>query len=69
MEAPKGAVFPKNDAPYLDAAYNLARWITRNQHDAEDIVGGPTCAPFGFSAVFEAETDGPGSWRWSAMPH
>jgi RNA polymerase sigma-70 factor, ECF subfamily len=24
--------------PFLDAAYNLARWIIRNEHDAEDVV-------------------------------
>ena len=24
--------------PHLDAAYNLARWITRNNHDAQDVV-------------------------------
>lgn len=30
--------FEQTVLPHLDAAYNLARWITRNDHDAEDIV-------------------------------
>jgi RNA polymerase sigma-70 factor, ECF subfamily len=25
-------------APHLDAAYNLARWLARDPHDAEDVV-------------------------------
>src|SRR5947209_8260986 len=24
--------------PHLDAAFNFARWLTRNDHDAEDVV-------------------------------
>lgn len=29
--------FEQSILPHLDAAYNLARWLTRNEHDAEDI--------------------------------
>jgi RNA polymerase sigma factor (sigma-70 family) len=31
-------VFEATVLPYLNSAYNLARWLTRNEHDAEDIV-------------------------------
>lgn len=30
--------FEESVLPHLNAAYNLARWLTRNEHDAEDIV-------------------------------
>jgi RNA polymerase sigma-70 factor (ECF subfamily) len=32
------ARFEKSVLPHLDAAYNLARWLTRNDHDADDVV-------------------------------
>jgi RNA polymerase sigma-70 factor (ECF subfamily) len=30
--------FEQTVMPHLDAAYNLARWLVRNTHDAEDVV-------------------------------
>ena len=32
------ARFEQQVLPHLDAAFNLARWLTRNDHDAEDVV-------------------------------
>jgi RNA polymerase sigma-70 factor (ECF subfamily) len=32
------AQFERAIIPHLDAAYNLARWLTRDDHDAEDVV-------------------------------
>src|SRR5690242_21160171 len=32
------AQFEQYVMPHLDAAFNLARWLTRNDHDAEDVV-------------------------------
>jgi RNA polymerase sigma-70 factor (ECF subfamily) len=30
--------FERQVVPHIDAGYNLARWLTRNDHDAEDVV-------------------------------
>jgi RNA polymerase sigma-70 factor (ECF subfamily) len=31
-------LFEESILPHLNAAYNLARWLTRNEHDAQDVV-------------------------------
>jgi len=39
LQAPdKRACFERVVLPHLEAAYNLARWLTRSDHDAEDVV-------------------------------
>jgi RNA polymerase sigma-70 factor (ECF subfamily) len=38
MTLPSASSFEQVVLPHLDAAYNLARWLTRNEHDAADVV-------------------------------
>jgi RNA polymerase sigma-70 factor (ECF subfamily) len=38
LEESAVAHFEETVLPQLGAAYNLARWLTRNEHDAEDLV-------------------------------
>ena len=38
MAEPSLEQFKAAVLPHLDAAYNLARWLTRREHDAQDIV-------------------------------
>jgi RNA polymerase sigma-70 factor, ECF subfamily len=31
------SIYEQKVLPHLDAAYNLARWLTSNAHDAQDV--------------------------------
>ena len=41
--------------PHLDAAYNFARWLTRNEHDAEDIVQESFLRAFRYASSFSGD--------------
>lgn len=38
LDEGKREQFESSVLPHLSAAYNLARWLTRNDHDAQDVV-------------------------------
>jgi RNA polymerase sigma-70 factor, ECF subfamily len=45
--------FEQTVMPHLDAAYNLARWLVRNTHDAEDVVQEACLRAFKFFGGFQ----------------
>jgi RNA polymerase sigma-70 factor, ECF subfamily len=44
--------FEQEVLPHLDAAYNLARWLTRNEQDAQDVVQEAYVRAFRFFGTF-----------------
>lgn len=52
MEQNPRAHFEQTVLVHLDAAYNLARWLTRDEHDAEDVVQEAVLRAFRFFGGF-----------------
>jgi len=48
----KAVDFDRTFLPHMDAAYNLARWLVRNDHDAQDVVQEAYLRAFRFAAGF-----------------
>lgn len=59
-QALKTRQFEQVIMPHLDAAYNLARWLTRNSSDAEDVVQEACMRAFKYFDGFEGEN--PSAW-------
>jgi RNA polymerase sigma-70 factor (ECF subfamily) len=53
--------------PHLDAAYNLARWLTRNDQDAEDVVQEAYLRAFRFFESFRGDAVRP--WLLAIVRH
>jgi RNA polymerase sigma-70 factor (ECF subfamily) len=49
------ALFEKTVLPHLDAAYNLARWLAGNDHDAQDVAQEASLRAFKFFGSFRGE--------------
>ena len=48
-------LFEQTVLPHLDAAYNLARWLAGNDHDAQDVTQEASLRAFKFFGSFRGE--------------
>ena len=61
------ARFERTVLPHLPAAYNLARWLTRNDYDAEDVVQEAYLRAWKFFGSFHGEESRP--WLLTIVRH
>ena len=58
VDSAKLARFEQAVLPHFDAAYNLARWLTRSSDDADDVVQEACLRAFTFFDSFQGGEDG-----------
>src|SRR5258706_4733258 len=51
----RSQLFEQRVMPHLDAAYNLARWLAGNDHDAQDVAQEASLRAFKFFGSFRGE--------------
>src|SRR5258708_21248886 len=66
-EPAKLALFEQTIVPHMNAAYNVARWLTRNAQDAEDVVQEAYLRAFRFFGGFNGN-DGK-AWLLTIVPN
>src|SRR5579862_9062710 len=54
------SIYEQKVLPHLDAAYNLARWLAGNDHDAQDVSQEACLRAFKFFGSFRG--DNPRAW-------
>ena len=61
----RSRLFEETVLPHLDAAYNLARWLAGNDHDAQDVAQEASLRAFKFFGSFRGEN--PRAWLLSIV--
>jgi RNA polymerase sigma-70 factor (ECF subfamily) len=51
----RSELYERKVLPHLDAAYNLARWLAGNEHDAQDVAQEASLRAFKFFGSFHGE--------------
>jgi len=64
-ERERAELFEQKVLPHLDAAYNLARWLAGNDHDAQDVAQEASLRAFKYFASFRG--DNPRAWLLSIV--
>jgi RNA polymerase sigma-70 factor (ECF subfamily) len=67
-EPDRVALFEQIALPHLDAAYRLARWLTRDEHDAQDVLQDAYLRAFKYFEALGGGNAAPGCSRSCATP-